>query len=111
MSLNIYIVPIINTRFISFIKLRKKVYILKQKIKKPLFLLILFIGWNYCGSKAKTCFSDINKKVIYLTFDDGPSNITNNILDTLKENNVKATFFIIGNQIDGLEDVIKRIHD
>jgi len=84
---------------------------LKQKIKKPLFLLILFIGWNYCGSKAKTCFSDINKKVIYLTFDDGPSNITNNILDTLKENNVKATFFIIGNQIDGLEDVIKRIHD
>ncbi len=51
-------------------------------------------------------------KVIYLTFDDGPSDgVTNNILDILKENDVKGTFFIIGNQIDGLEDVVKRIHN
>ncbi|NOW08657.1 peptidoglycan/xylan/chitin deacetylase (PgdA/CDA1 family) [Clostridium saccharobutylicum] len=35
-----------------------------------------------------------NSKVIYLTFDDGPSNkITNKVLDILKENDVKATFF------------------
>ncbi len=55
---------------------------------------------------------DLNqgKKVIYLTFDDGPSVVTNKILDILKENNVKATFFLIGNQIDGLEDTVKRIH-
>lgn len=52
-----------------------------------------------------------DKKVIYLTFDDGPSSIvTNKILDILKENDVRATFFVIGNQIDGLEDVLKRIH-
>lgn len=36
-----------------------------------------------------------NKSYAYLTFDDGPSQITNQILDILKENNVKATFFII----------------
>lgn len=52
-----------------------------------------------------------NNKVIYLTFDDGPSDlVTNVILDILKENNIKATFFLIGNQIDGLENVVKRIH-
>ena len=39
-----------------------------------------------------------NKKVIYLTFDDGPSKLTDEFLDILKQNNVKATFFLIGNQ-------------
>ena len=33
-------------------------------------------------------------KTIYLTFDDGPSNLTSNYLDILKEEGVKATFFI-----------------
>lgn len=52
------------------------------------------------------------KKVIYLTFDDGPSDkVTPKVLDILKENDVKATFFVIGNQIEGLEDVVKRIHN
>jgi len=50
------------------------------------------------------------KKVIYLTFDDGPSVITNKILDILKEKDVKATFFLIGNQIAGFEDTVTRIH-
>jgi len=35
-------------------------------------------------------------KIAYLTFDDGPSDNTAKILDTLKENNIKATFFING---------------
>ena len=48
------------------------------------------------------------KKVIYLTFDDGPSIITSKVLDILKKNEVKATFFIIGNQITGFEDVVKK---
>jgi len=33
------------------------------------------------------------------------------VLDILKENQVKATFFIIGNQINGFEDVVKRINN
>lgn len=36
------------------------------------------------------------KKQIYLTFDDGPSQNTDEILDILKEYNVKATFFVVG---------------
>ena len=54
---------------------------------------------------------NVEKKIIYLTFDDGPSIITDKVLDILKENNVKATFFIIGNQINGFENVIKRINN
>lgn len=46
-------------------------------------------------------------KVIYLTFDDGPSSITSGILDILKEENVKATFFVIGNA-NNYPDIIKR---
>jgi Predicted xylanase/chitin deacetylase len=51
---------------------------------------------------------NIDEKVIYLTFDDGPSVTTNKILDILKEKNVNATFFLIGNQITGFEDTVKR---
>lgn len=59
--------------------------------------------------EPETSLSD--KKQIYLTFDDGPSIITNTVLDILKNNDVKATFFVIGNQIDGYEDVIRRIQE
>lgn len=52
------------------------------------------------------------KKIIYLTFDDGPSyKVTNKILDILKENKVQATFFLIGDQIKAKEDVVKRIYE
>lgn len=50
-------------------------------------------------------------KVIYLTFDDGPSStITPGILDILKEENVKATFFVIHHS-PSLDYLIKRAHD
>ena len=35
-------------------------------------------------------------KTVYLTFDDGPSGHTDQILEILKRNNIKATFFVIG---------------
>ena len=50
-------------------------------------------------------------KVIFLTFDDGPSStITPNILQILKEENVKATFFVI-NHNDNLNYLIKEESD
>ncbi|MEG0073930.1 MAG: polysaccharide deacetylase family protein, partial [Clostridia bacterium] len=52
-----------------------------------------------------------NVKTIYLTFDDGPSKVTPALLDMLKKNNVKATFFVIGSQLDGYRDVVKRASD
>ncbi len=52
-----------------------------------------------------------NGKVIYLTFDDGPSaNITPALLDILKEEKVPATFFVL-NRGSGLDYLIKREHN
>ncbi len=50
------------------------------------------------------------KKVAYLTFDDGPSKNTFEVLDILKEHDIKATFFIVGSAInDEGEDSLKRM--
>lgn len=52
--------------------------------------------------------NDDGKKVAYLTFDDGPSSNTAQILDILKQYNAKATFFVIGSS---KLDMTKRIAD
>lgn len=52
------------------------------------------------------------QKVVYLTFDDGPSEtVTPKILDILKKENVKATFFVLGSSIDSSNEsknILKR---
>jgi peptidoglycan/xylan/chitin deacetylase (PgdA/CDA1 family) len=48
-------------------------------------------------------------KYIYLTFDDGPSDkVTPKILDVLDEEGVKATFFIIGQQAETRQAIVRR---
>lgn len=49
-------------------------------------------------------------KVVYLTFDDGPNQLTGEFLDVLKEHGVKATFFMQGNQLQNksFQDHVKR---
>lgn len=50
------------------------------------------------------------EKVIALTFDDGPwDGSTKEILDILKENGAKATFYTIGQQMPSHEDLVKRM--
>lgn len=55
------------------------------------------IGLSYSITRTVNVVNRPNNggKTIYLTFDDGPSNVTSSILDILKEENVKATFFVI----------------
>lgn len=50
-------------------------------------------------------------KTVYITFDDGPSSRTAEILDILKQEDVKATFFIIGKEGAKEKDLLKRIAD
>lgn len=50
------------------------------------------------------------QKICYLTFDDGPSNHTEEILDILAEYNAKATFFVIGEELrEERKPIIERI--
>lgn len=53
-----------------------------------------------------------NQKTVYLTFDDGPSRIvTPQVLDILKKEDIKATFFILGKMARENPDILKRIYD
>ena len=60
-------------------------------IKTPLLIQIVFskIVWRLQS----------NKKEIYLTFDDGPSSITLEILNVLEKENIKVTFFCTGDNV------------
>jgi peptidoglycan/xylan/chitin deacetylase (PgdA/CDA1 family) len=80
-----------------------------------ILVLIALMAW---GSKSIELnfyleshnHGDRSKKSISLTFDDGPDGqVTPLILDLLKENNVKAAFFIIGNRAAVNPEVLKRI--
>ncbi len=54
---------------------------------------------------------DTDTKIVYLTFDDGPSEpVTNLILDVLKEQNVKATFFVLGSNVNKYPEIVKRAY-
>nr|WP_257205503.1 polysaccharide deacetylase family protein [Bacillus cereus] len=48
------------------------------------------------------------RKVVYLTFDDGPGEYTNKLLDILKENKIKATFFLIGSHAQQYPNLVRR---
>lgn len=54
---------------------------------------------------------DKNKKMVALTYDDGPSIYTPRVLKTLKENNAVATFFVVGNRVPTYSDTVKKAHD
>ena len=60
---------------------------------------------------TKTLESEIiHKKVIFLTFDDGPSyKNTNKILEILEEEKVKASFFVIGSNLKAHPNTIKKM--
>jgi peptidoglycan/xylan/chitin deacetylase (PgdA/CDA1 family) len=50
-----------------------------------------------------------DRKVVALTFDDGPSDYTPGFLDVLREKGVDGTFFEIGQEMPGREETMRRI--
>jgi len=55
---------------------------------------------------------DQPRRVVYLTFDDGPTrNVTPRILDTLAERGIHATFFVVGSMVRANPDIMQRIVD
>ena len=96
----------------------KKLYYTDSKVKKEESYLYK-VKAVYCEdgktikSKAsKTCeilaaAIDPSKKMVALTFDDGPGKYTKDIINCLKKNNARATFFVIGSQVDSYKDSVK----
>ena len=52
-----------------------------------------------------------DRRRVFLTFDDGPSTNTSTILDILKQENVKATFFELGSRVEQMPELVKRAYD
>jgi peptidoglycan-N-acetylglucosamine deacetylase len=52
---------------------------------------------------------DLHTKAVALTFDDGPSEWTEEILDVLRDAEARATFFVIGDAIVGREETLRRM--
>lgn len=68
----------------------------------------------YPNLYAEGCSPEDIKKVVYLTFDDGPSNLTPKVLDLLDRYNAKATFFVVckNNEeyAEFLSEIVERGH-
>lgn len=63
-------------------------------------------------ANVENIYNGMEGKRVFLTFDDGPSKaVTPHILDTLKENNIKATFFLLGSRVKLNPDLVKREYD
>lgn len=59
---------------------------------------------------AKLIYGGMDKRYVALTFDDGPSGIfTEKVLDVLAKENVKATFFLIGQKVMGQPELMARL--
>lgn len=85
---------------------QKKLKEEEEKIKKERNPKLTDIGRKNIENIYKS-----DKKRAFLTFDDGPSPITENILDTLKQEKIKATFFVLGSNVDYRADMVKRMYD
>ncbi|SDY96688.1 peptidoglycan-N-acetylglucosamine deacetylase [Bacillus sp. 166amftsu] len=57
---------------------------------------------------APSRFDGKERKVAYLTFDDGPGKYTAELLNILKQYDAKATFFLIGANVQQFPDLVKR---
>ena len=75
-----------------------------------LILCVSLINKRIDAVETNSSNCNVQKKVCYLTFDDGPSNNSEEILDILAKYNAKATFFLIGSEItEEKRPIIERI--
>jgi len=54
---------------------------------------------------------DKSKKMIALTFDDGPNYNTSKVIDVLNKYDIKATFFVLGSRAINNKDILKKMAD
>ena len=62
-------------------------------------------------SSSKTASKKLNGKKVYLTFDDGPTDHSNELMDILDKYNVKATFFVVVNSPKHAAELNRMVRD
>lgn len=83
---------------------------MKRYIKYAMFLSILCICIGVGEVKATEMRGvETPNKIIYLTFDDGPTEYTNDLLDLLAQHKMKATFFMLEAEMKRNPEVVKRM--
>lgn len=99
-------------------KIKKSKKLLKGiEIFLAVFLIVCVSGYKLMNSRTYQIAGELiskvenDEKAVYLTFDDGPTEETNNILKVLNELDVKATFFLIGSNIENNKEYAKAIVD
>lgn len=60
---------------------------------------------------APVSYKKLTDKTVYLTFDDGPSDLTLEVLDILKREGIKGTFFVLGKEAETRPEIINRIYE
>jgi peptidoglycan/xylan/chitin deacetylase (PgdA/CDA1 family) len=98
--------------------------VLRLEWKKMTMLALtaaLILPWAGAGlekARSEACPADAvltqecEPKLIALTFDDGPRrSTTTELLDGLAQRGVRATFFLIGEQVPGNEDLLRRMDE
>lgn len=64
---------------------------------------------KYSGLTATCHVKVCDAKYVAITFDDGPSGYTPTLLSFLEENDIRATFFLVGNRVNRYPETVKRI--
>lgn len=75
-------------------------------IYKPPALLIRYFQYRWPDVLWHV---NTSSKIVALTIDDAPSEYTSQIMEILKENDAAATFFVIGSQVAGKEEVLQEL--
>jgi peptidoglycan/xylan/chitin deacetylase (PgdA/CDA1 family) len=84
---------------------------MKYKFALLLLLILLSSCRTISHNRARP---DIPPSVVYFTFDDGPnaqSDTTARLLDVLKKHQIKAMFFLLGENAEQYPELVKRIYD
>ncbi|WP_400246838.1 polysaccharide deacetylase family protein [Niallia sp. JL1B1071] len=91
----------------------KKIWIILMGIL--VLFLILFSAYKLMNARTFQLFGGLTnhvetkEKVVALTFDDGPTKNVNNILTLIDAYDAKATFFLIGNEIEKSPEIAEKI--
>lgn len=96
-------------------------YEIEPKVNEDLFLIVNYneikdyltitvdLDSNYLNENGKNI--NESKKLIAITFDDGPGPYTNRLVEILNENKVNATFFMLGSNLEKYRDVVLNVYN